>query len=91
MSAAFWVSPVRVVGEYVGGESCGNGVNVLDGGGLLSDFVACCLFLSYFGRQLSETARVRALRKEYEQGLWRGQPLLSCPQLQTSGGGEGSR
>ena len=49
MSAAFWVSPAWVVGEFVEGGSCGNGVNALDGGGLLSDFVACCLFLSYLG------------------------------------------
>ena len=50
MSAAFWISSTWVVGEPVGGGSCGNGVNVLDGGGLLSDLVACCLFLSYSGR-----------------------------------------
>jgi hypothetical protein len=50
MFAAFWISSTWVVGESVGGGSCGNGVNVLDGGGLLSDLVACCLFLSYSGR-----------------------------------------
>jgi len=50
MPAAFWVSPTWAGGGSVGGRSCGNGVNVLDGGGLLSDLVACCLFLSYLGR-----------------------------------------
>ena len=46
MSAAFLVSSACVVSESAGGVSCGNGVNVLDGGGLFSDLVACCLFLS---------------------------------------------
>ena len=58
MSAALWVSPAWVVGESVGGGCCGSGVNDLDGGGLLSDFAACCLFLSCLGRKLSETAGV---------------------------------
>ena len=50
MSAAFWVSSAWVVGESAGGWSWGTGVNVLDGGGLFSDFVACCRFLSYSSR-----------------------------------------
>lgn len=69
MSAALWVSSTWVVGECVGGVSCGNGVNVLDGGGLLSD-LACCLFLSYLvgvrngeSLSLSEGVRTRALAR----------------------------
>jgi hypothetical protein len=41
------VPSLWVTGESTGWVSCGNGVKVLDGGGLFSDFVACCLFLSY--------------------------------------------
>jgi len=71
MSAAFWVSSTWGVGGSVGGRSWGNGVNVLDGGGLLSDLVACCRFLSYSGHYVRsggvlsflEGVRTRALAR----------------------------
>lgn len=63
MSAAFWGSSAWVVGESTGGESWGNGVNALDGGGLFSDLVACCLFLSYSSRFMRKQRRFRLCNK----------------------------
>ena len=69
MSAAFRVPSPWVAGESTEGVSRGNGVNVLDGGGLFSDFVACCLFLSYLSwfirkrRALGLGIRTRALAR----------------------------
>lgn len=62
MSVAFWGSSTWFVGESDGGGSWGNGVNVLDGGGLFSAFVACCLFLSYLSR---------LIRTEFRKGFER--------------------
>jgi hypothetical protein len=59
-------------GESVTGESCGSGVKVLDGGGLLSDFVACCLFLSYCGRKLSEREEFELVGESTNIGLGAG-------------------
>jgi len=71
MSAAFWVSSTWAVGGSVGGGSCGNGVNVLDGGGLLSDLLACCLFLSYSGRYVRSGGSLNFLRRIRTRALAR--------------------
>ena len=71
MSAAFWVSSTWAVGGSAGGRSCGNGVNVLDGGGLLSDLVACCLFLSYSGRYVRSGGNLNFLNGVHTRALAR--------------------
>ena len=71
MSAAFLVSSTWAIGGSVGGRSCGNGVNVLDGGGLLSDLVACCLFLSYLGLYVRSGGSLNFVREVRTRALAR--------------------
>ena len=78
------------MGESVAGGSCGNGVKVLDGGGLLSDFVACCLFLSYCVANCQKREEFEFVEESTNKGLGTGSlclPVLSFRHLVGSGGG----